>query len=86
MNELCIIGIWNLAVFLLYGADKLFAIQKRRRISERTLLTSSLLLGGVGAFFGMEIWRHKTKHKKFRVVAILSLILTTVACVYMSTN
>lgn len=78
MEELYIIGIWNIVVFLIYGLDKLFAKLDMWRISERTLLVSALLLGGVGAFFGMKIWRHKTKHKSFKVTVGFALIVTIV--------
>ena len=76
MEEIYIIAIWNVIVFLIYGMDKLFAKLDMWRISERTLLVSALLLGGVGAFFGMKIWRHKTRHKSFVITVGFSLIVT----------
>lgn len=82
MEELYIIAIWNVIVFLIYGLDKLFAKLDMWRISEKTLLSCALILGGVGAFFGMKIWRHKTKHNTFRIVAGISLIITIVVAVY----
>lgn len=82
MEELYIIGIWNVIVFLIYGADKLFAKLDAWRISERSLLISALLLGGAGAFLGMRIWRHKTRHKSFRVTVGFSLAVTIAAIVY----
>ena len=78
MEELYVIGIWNIVVFFIYGLDKLFAKLDMWRISERTLLVSSLLLGGVGAFLGMKIWHHKTRHKSFVITVGFSLIVTIV--------
>ena len=79
-------GIWaaiNLIVFALYGVDKRRAIRGAWRIPERTLLTGTWLLGGVGAWIAMRAFRHKTKHTAFRVSAsigaILSLVLMALA-------
>lgn len=82
MEEIYIIGIWNVIVFFIYGLDKLFAKLDMWRISEKMLLSCSLVLGGVGAFFGMKIWRHKTKHKSFKIVAGISFIITIVVAAY----
>lgn len=57
---------WNIVVFLMMGIDKRKAIHGRRRISERTLLLSAALGGGAGGWLGMEVFRHKTLHNRFR--------------------
>lgn len=67
--------IWNIAIFLLYGYDKFAAKKGIRRISEKTLLLSAFLMGGTGAFFGMEIFRHKTKHISFKILVPLFCII-----------
>ena len=79
-------GIWaaiNVIVFVLYGVDKRRAIRGAWRIPERTLLIGTWLLGGVGAWLAMRIFRHKTKHIAFQVSApigaILSLLLMLLA-------
>lgn len=62
---LALINIW---AFALMGSDKRRAKQKgARRIRERTLFLSALLGGGLGAFLGMWVFRHKTKHWYFVV-------------------
>ena len=66
----------NLAVFLLYGLDKLKAKKNKWRIPERTLLTGTWLMGGVGAFLGMRAFRHKTQHLSFKVSAIGGMIIS----------
>ncbi|MGM9831654.1 MAG: DUF1294 domain-containing protein [Paludibacteraceae bacterium] len=71
-------GYWilvNLLTFVLYGVDKLRAKQADRRIPERTLLLLPYLGGSVGALLGMWIFRHKTKHLKFRILVPLALLL-----------
>jgi len=65
----------NFIAFALFGADKRKAVRGRRRIRERTLLLWSFLLGGVGAFWGMRAFRHKTKHKLFIICVPLAAIL-----------
>ena len=55
----------NLLAFFLFGVDKYKARKKKWRISETTLWTVSILGGSLGAWLGMQIFRHKTKHKTF---------------------
>lgn len=70
----------NLLALLLYGVDKLLAkIKERapgtRRIPEKTLLLLAALGGGVGAWLGMELFRHKTQHRSFRILVPLCTLL-----------
>ena len=63
----------NAAAFLAYGLDKLLAKLKARhekvpRLPERNLLLLAIVGGGIGAWLGMEVFRHKTQHRSFRVV------------------
>ena len=66
---------WNLIVFLLYGADKHKAQTGAWRIPEKTLLLCAFFLGGAGAWAGMKVFRHKTKHNSFRILVPLFTIL-----------
>lgn len=77
--------VWNFVVFLIYGADKRKAKLSKHRISEKTLLSVALLMGGVGALLGMKTFRHKTKHLKFVVLVPVATLLTVAvfaACGY----
>ena len=71
----------NLISFALYGMDKLKVKAGAWRISEATLLLAALL-GPVGAMLGMELFRHKTKHAKFKILVPLFLVLHIVVAVY----
>ena len=67
----------NVAAFLAYGLDKLLAKLKARhekvpRLPERNLLLLAIVGGGIGAWLGMEVFRHKTQHRSFRVIVPLS--------------
>ena len=73
----------NLLAFALYGIDKLKAKKGAWRIPESTLLLVAFLGGSLGALLGMELFRHKTKHAKFKVLVPLFLILHIALGVYM---
>ena len=80
-----VFGIYMLAInvitWIAYGVDKYKAKHNHWRIPERTLIGMAALGGFIGAFVGMQMFRHKTKHLKFvigiPVIAIL-WILTTI--------
>lgn len=72
----------NVAAFLLMGIDKRRAVRHRWRIPERTLFLSALLLGSIGANLGMQVFRHKTKHKSFVFGMPLILIIQMAAGLY----
>jgi len=62
-----ILIIWNLIVFIMYGLDKNKARRNKQRIKEGNLLLSAAFMGGIGALFGMYVFRHKTKKLKFKI-------------------
>lgn len=57
----------DVIMFLLYGSDKRKAAKGRWRISERSLL-SGAIFGGIGAYLGMLVFRHKTRKTAFRIL------------------
>ena len=69
----------NVAAFLLMGTDKKRAIAQKRRIPEKTLFLAAQLGGSLGAYMGMQSFRHKTKHLKFTIglpaILLLHLVL-----------
>ena len=67
--------IMNLVTFILYGADKSKAKKGKWRIPEKTLLLFAACFGGLGAFLGMKVFRHKTKHTSFRILVPVCMIL-----------
>ncbi len=60
-------GVINLIAFLLMGIDKRKAIHHRYRIPESRLWLFAWIGGAIGATFGMELFRHKTKRKLFKI-------------------
>lgn len=77
MDNFFLIGLicWNVIVFIIYGFDKLMAIKNKRRISEKKLLIIAFLMGGAGAFFGMRFFRHKTRHRNFKIFVPIATFL-----------
>ena len=69
----------NVVTFIVYGIDKHKAKKQRWRVSENTLLLLAVLGGSIGAWVGMKVWHHKTRHKKFKygipAIIILQLLL-----------
>lgn len=56
----------NIVAFVAYGMDKLRAQKHSERTPESVLLFLAAAGGTIGAWAGMQIWHHKTLHKKFR--------------------
>ena len=76
--------LWNIIAFALYGIDKRKAKKNKWRISEAALLAAALFMGGVGSFFGMVIFRHKTKHLKFRLLVPVAAVINIGIVIYLS--
>ncbi|SES97998.1 Uncharacterized membrane protein YsdA, DUF1294 family [Methanococcoides vulcani] len=57
----------NAYAFWLMYSDKKKAIKNQYRIPEKTLFTWALLGGSIGSIMGMQKFRHKTRHPKFRI-------------------
>lgn len=70
MNSIGIFPLYLIAInvitFVVYGIDKIKAKEHWWRISEATLLLLAAFGGSLGAWAGMYVFHHKTKHKKFK--------------------
>ena len=84
-------GIWivylmlNVIAFSLFGLDKQRARRGLWRIRESVLLAVTWLMGGLGAWLGMRLFRHKTQKRAFvvssSVAPLLQLALMALATV-----
>jgi uncharacterized membrane protein YsdA (DUF1294 family) len=76
-RALIVLVIANAAAFALFWFDKARAREHGPRVPERTLLAISLV-GGLGAWMGQHILRHKTRKEPFRtwlgMVVVLHLL------------
>lgn len=73
----------NLITFVMYGIDKLKAKKAKWRIPEATLLWIAVLGGSLGAWAGMQVWHHKTLHKKFKYGVPAIILLQIALAVYL---
>ncbi len=78
---ICIV-VLNVISFVLFGVDKQKAIKNKWRIPEKTLHISGML-GGLGAFLGMQLFRHKTKHTGFVLLVPVYALINVVIMVYL---
>lgn len=73
------LAVVNIIAFLMFGWDKRKAKMSGFRIPERTLLSLAVIGGSLGAYGGMKIFHHKTRHVKFRIgiplIFLIQLIL-----------
>ena len=65
----------NTGALLIMWWDKRKARKGAYRIPEKTLFIWALVGGSAGAYAGMHIFRHKTRHTKFRVGFPLILVV-----------
>lgn len=72
----------NIISFFIMLYDKRQAIYHNFRISEKTIFIVSLLLGGIGTYVGMYVFRHKTKHLKFTIGIPIVIILNIISIFY----
>ena len=75
----------NALSFILFGLDKNKAKKGKWRISEATLLMMAVSGGSIGAWIGMRLWHHKTKHKKFKYGIPVIIIIQVGLVVYLNT-
>ena len=75
----------NVATFLTFGIDKWKARQAKMRIREAALLILAVLGGSIGALLGMQVWHHKTQHKKFKYGLPL-ILLVQIVLIYFIIN
>lgn len=74
--------VYNLFVFTLYGLDKHYAKANKWRIPEKVLLGTATIMGGLGAFLGMRVFHHKTKHIRFKIIVPLVFLVQLVLIGY----
>ncbi len=63
--------------------DKQRAKKKQYRIPEKTLFMCAALGGSIGSMVGMQLFRHKTKHKTF-TIGMPAILIAQVAVVLLA--
>ncbi|MCR4621100.1 MAG: DUF1294 domain-containing protein [Clostridiales bacterium] len=80
---IALLAVMGLAAFAFYGMDKRKAKKGAWRISEKTLLLLAACFGGIGAFLGMKVFRHKTQHTRFRIIVPVCALVQIAVLVLM---
>ena len=68
----------NLVGFIQMYADKRRAKKDKWRIPEKQLFLVAVIGGSVGSILGMQLFRHKTKHKSF-VIGMPAILILQIA-------
>ena len=76
------LAVVNVVTFFIYGIDKWKAKKSKWRIRETSLLGLAVLGGSIGAWLGMQVWHHKTQHKKFKYGVPAIIIVQLALIVY----
>lgn len=76
------LAIINLITFITYGVDKNKAKKGAWRIPEKTLIMLAVIGGSIGAYVGMQVFRHKTKHALFFIGVPLIFVIQVVVVIY----
>lgn len=83
---LLLLIIYNIITFFVYGYDKYCAKRKKWRVPEKLLILIAFWFGGIGAFLGMQLFRHKTKHIKFKLlIPVFLVVQIIILCIYIKT-
>jgi uncharacterized membrane protein YsdA (DUF1294 family) len=80
-----IIGV-SIAAFGTYGYDKSIAGHNVTRVPEVVLHALTAVGGTFGSFLGMQVFRHKTQKKSFRLVFWAIVIVQIVVIVLLATR
>ena len=72
----------NIIAFILCFVDKKNAVKGKYRISEGTLLFFSLIGGAIGMVMSMQMFHHKTRKFKFKLVYLLCLVWMIIVIYY----
>lgn len=65
----------NIICLALFGLDKRRAQTGAWRIPERDLFLWAIVGGSLGGWLGMQLFRHKTQHLKFKLGFPLIIVL-----------
>ena len=80
---IAIFALLNVVAFCLYGIDKYRAIGGKWRIPEKVLLLLAAVGGSIGAYFGMQLFHHKTLKPRFSVGIPLMIVAQVVIVYYL---
>ena len=75
-------AIINFITFIVFALDKIYAIKKKWRYKEISLLGMCFVGGAIGGFLAMYLFRHKTKKKLFVIGVPLIIIINLIIFIF----
>ena len=78
------VALVSLFGFAAMGIDKLLAVGRRSRVSERTLWLTALLGGVLGIFVGGLVFHHKTSKAEFWLPVAVAAVLWAVVAILLT--
>ena len=76
----------SIASFATYGYDKAIAGRGVTRVPEIVLHALTAVGGTLGSFLGMQIFRHKTQKKSFRIVFWIIVAIQIIVIILLLTR
>lgn len=73
----------NAAAFAIMGIDKYKAQRNKWRIRESSIFVMGFIGGALGVLLAMYVFRHKTKHLKFKLGIPAVLVLNIIVLSYL---
>ncbi len=77
------VALVSLFAFAAMGVDKMLAVGRRSRVSERVLWETALVGGFLGIFVGGLVFHHKTSKPRFWAPVGLSALIWVAGLVYL---
>ena len=77
-----IFAVLNIIAFAIYGIDKYKAVKDKWRTPEKTLIGIAAIAPW-GAILGMNLFNHKTRKAKFKLVYIFAIIHLIIVALYL---
>ena len=81
MDWLALVSLFGFAAM---GVDKLLAVGRLRRVSERTLWLTALVGGFLGIFAGAVVFHHKTSKPEFWGPVVVAVVIWVVVLVLLT--
>jgi uncharacterized membrane protein YsdA (DUF1294 family) len=78
-------GVASVICFIAYAADKAAAVERRRRVPERTLLLLGLACGWPGGLLAQRLLRHKTAKTSFQIAFWCCVVANLAAVGWLAT-
>ncbi|MGI2326380.1 DUF1294 domain-containing protein [Planococcus sp. YIM B11945] len=75
-------AVLSILAFIMMRIDKAQARRHGQRIPEKNLWAAAIFGGGIGAYLGMMMFRHKTKHTNFRVGFLMLAVIDAALIVW----